>query len=340
MFTKLPLGQQTEKRLVDFYGRVARKLRLSVTDKCNFRCNFCMPESPEWIPNERILSFEEISRLVEIFSTFGVDRIRLSGGEPLARKDIEKLVSRLVQIKAIKRIGMTTNGFFLEEKARQLRNSGLQSVTVSLHSLRPERFSFVTQVNSHTKVIRGIRAAKEAGFENVKINTVVIRGYNDDEIPDFAKLAYEEGFNVRFIEYMPFDGKKNWGMEKVVSGEEILSKIIEKYQIVPLEREPGSTAINYKFMDGGGEFGIITSITRPFCSDCDRIRLTADGKIVPCLFDTHEYDVAGLLRSGATDAEISQFLERTVKLKAPGVESLMKASVELKHVRPMYRTGG
>jgi GTP 3',8-cyclase len=299
-----------------------------------------MPENPEWIPNERILSFDEISRMVSIFSTFGVDRVRISGGEPLVRREIEKLVSQLCHINEIKRVGMTTNGFFLEEKAWELRNAGLQSVTVSLHSLRPERFSFVTKVNSHSKVLNGIRAAKDAGFDNVKINAVIIRGYNDDEILDFAELAYHEGFNMRFIEYMPFDGKKTWAMDKVVSGEEILSKIRSKYEFIPLEREPGSTAINYKFLDGGGEFGIITSITRPFCSDCDRIRLTADGKIVPCLFDNHEYDVAGMLRSGASDLEISEYLRKVVKLKAPGVESLMKASVELKHIRPMYRTGG
>ena len=329
-----------ESRLVDFYGRVARKLRLSVIDKCNFRCNFCMPENPEWIPNEKILAFDEITRLVRIFSTFGVDRVRISGGEPLVRRNIEKLISELAQIRPIRRLGITTNGFFLAEKAEQLKDAGLQSVTVSLHSLRPERFSFVTRVNSHDKVLEGIRAAKDAGFENVKINAVIIRGYNDDEILDFAAFAYQEGFNMRFIEYMPFDGKRNWGMDKVVSGEEILSKIRERYQVVPLEREAGSTAINYKFVDGGGEFGIITSITRPFCSDCDRIRLTADGKIVPCLFDIHEYDVASLLRTGASDLEISEYLKKIVKLKAPGVESLMKTSVELKHVRPMYRTGG
>jgi cyclic pyranopterin phosphate synthase len=325
---------------VDFYGRVARKLRISVLDKCNFRCNFCMPEEPEWIPNEKILSFEEITRLVGIFATFGVDRVRLSGGEPLVRKNLEALVSRLNSIEGIKRIGLTTNGFFLEEKAASLRDAGLHSVTVSLHSLKPERFSFVTRVDSHARVLRGIRKAKEVGFENVKLNSVVIRGYNEDEILDFAELAFSEGFNVRFIEYMPFDGRKNWGMEKVVSGAEIVSRIQEKYEIVPLEREAGSTALNYKFVEGGGEFGIITSITRPFCSDCDRIRLTADGKIVPCLFDRHEYDLAGLLRNGATNEEISDYLQKTIKLKAPGVETLLKASAELKHVRPMYRTGG
>lgn len=299
-----------------------------------------MPETPEWIPNEKILSFGEITRLVKILSNFGVDRVRLSGGEPLARKDIEKLVAQIKALDGVNRIGMTTNGFFLEEKAASLLKSGLQSVTVSLHSLRPERFSFVTQVNSHGRVLKGIRAARDAGFASVKINAVIIRGYNDDEILDFASMAHEEGFNMRFIEYMPFDGRKSWGMDKVVSGEEILSKIREKYDVVSLEREAGSTALNYKFVDGGGEFGIITSITKPFCSDCDRLRITADGKVVPCLFDRREYDVSGLLRGGSSDREISDFFQRTFKLKSPGVESMIKSSAELHHVRPMYRTGG
>ncbi|MGI0078033.1 MAG: GTP 3',8-cyclase MoaA [Nitrososphaerales archaeon] len=326
--------------LVDSFGRVARKLRLSVIDKCNFRCNFCMPETPEWLPNDQVLTFQEIARLAEILSEFGVDRIRISGGEPLVRKGIENLVQMLSSLPKIRRLGMTTNGFFLKERASALRNSGLQSVTVSLHSLRASRFALVTQRNAHSTVLDGIRAARDAGFESVKINAVIIRGYNDDEIPDFASMAYEEGFNVRFIEFMPFDGRKAWGIDKVVSGDEILTKIRAQYQVVPLEREQGSTAMNYKFVDGGGEFGIITSITKPFCSDCDRLRLTADGKLVPCLFDNHEYDVASLMRHGASDEEIGMFLKKSVKLKAPGVESLLKQSMELKHVRPMYKTGG
>ncbi len=299
-----------------------------------------MPETPEWIPNANVLSFEEIVQLVRILSDFGVDRVRLSGGEPLVRRDIENLVGMISRLEGIKKIGMTTNGFFLKEKAKALRASGLQSVTVSLHSLRRDRFSTVTSVDSHSRVLEGIKAAKDAGYDSVKLNCVIIRGYNDDEILDFASLAYNEGYNVRFIEYMPFDGRRNWGMGKVVSGEEMLSIIRSRFQIVPLEREKGSTALNFKFADGEGEFGIITSITRPFCSDCDRLRLTADGKLVPCLFDNHEYDLSKLLRGGASDEEISEFLRASVRLKAPGVESLLKASTSLKHVRPMYVTGG
>lgn len=329
-----------EDSLVDSYGRVARKLRLSVIDKCNFRCSFCMPDQPEWLPNEKVLSFEEIQRLVRVFSGFGVDKIRITGGEPLVRKDLDILIKMLLDIKDIKRLGITTNGFYLSEKARKLKQAGLYSVTVSLHSLKAPRFALVTRTNAHDKVLEGINTAKREGFESIKINTVIIRGYNDDEILDFASFAFQNGFNMRFIEYMPFDGKKLWNTDKVVSGDEILSKISEVFDVVPLEREAGSTARNYRFVAGGGEFGIITSITKPFCSDCDRLRLTADGRLVPCLFDTHEYDVGSLLRNGASDQEIASFLKSKVKLKAPGVESMIKGNVPLQHVRPMYVTGG
>ena len=214
-------------------------------------------------------------------------------------------------------------------------------MTVSLHSLHSERFTSVTRrTDVYPKVIEGIRAARDAGFESVKINSVVIRGYNDDEILDFAEMAYTQGFNFRFIEYMPFDGKKMWDNDKVVTGEEILSKIRSKFEVVPLERQKGSTAMNYRFIDGGGEFGIITSISKPFCSDCDRLRITADGKVVPCLFSNNEYDISSLMRNGASDSEISEFLMKSVELKAPGVESLINGNVPLKHVRPMYVTGG
>ncbi|MGI0090599.1 MAG: GTP 3',8-cyclase MoaA [Nitrososphaerales archaeon] len=334
------LRNDDELGLMDSFGRVIRKLRLSVVDKCNFSCNFCMPDKPEWLPNEKVLTVKEIVRLVAILSGFGVDRVRVTGGEPLVRKDIDQVVANISEIPGIHALGMTTNGFYLAEKAKALRAAGLGSVTVSLHSLHPERFAAVTRRDVHVKVIQGIRAAKNEGFKNIKLNSVVIRGYNDDEILDFAEMAYTEGFNVRFIEYMPFDGKKMWDTSKVVTGEEILAKIKSKFEIVPLEREHGSTAMNYRFIDGGGEFGIITSISKPFCSDCDRLRITADGKVVPCLFSKNEYDIGSLLRRGASDAELKEFFRKSVKLKAPGVESLINGNVPLKHVRPMYMTGG
>jgi len=329
-----------ELSLEDSFGRVFRKLRLSVIDKCNFRCNFCMPDEPQWLPNEKILTDDEIVRLVSILARYGIDRVRVTGGEPLVRKGVEDLIGKVSDIPGVHSTGITTNGFYLAEKAAALRDAGLHSVTVSLHSLNPKRFSDVTRRDVHSKVIQGIRAAKDVGFKSIKLNAVVVRGYNDDEILNFAEMAYTQGFNVRFIEYMPFDGKKLWDTSKVVTGEEILSTIKSKFEIVPLEREHGSTAVNYKFIDGGGEFGIITSISKPFCSDCDRLRITADGMVVPCLFSNNEYDVASVLRKGASDDEIANFFKKTVRLKAPGVETLINGNVPLRHVRPMYRTGG
>jgi GTP 3',8-cyclase len=329
-----------EGSLQDSFGRVFRKLRLSIVDKCNFRCNFCMPEKPDWLPNDKVLTDEEIVRLVTILSRHGVDRVRVTGGEPLVRKGVVDLINKIAAVPGIHTTGLTTNGFYLEDNARDLRRSGLNSITVSLHSLKAERFSKVTGRDVHQKVIDGINAAKEAGFKSIKLNAVIVKGYNDDEILDFTELAYTQGFNVRFIEYMPFDGKKLWDTSRVVTGEEMVSLIKSRFEIVPLEREKGSTSVNYRFIDGGGEFGIITSISKPFCSDCDRLRITADGKLVPCLFSNNEYELAPMLRGSASDEDIAGFLAKTLRLKSPGVESLIEGNIPLKHVRPMYRTGG
>ncbi len=326
--------------LVDSFGRVARKLRISVTDRCNFRCQFCMPKTPVWLPRSEILTYEEIHRVSSLFANLGVEKIRLSGGEPLMRRDIEKLVGMLAGIPEIRSLSMTTNGFLLAEKAAALKKAGLKSVTVSLHSLKPEKFSEITGGGVLQKVVDGIRAAKENGFKPLKINAVIIRGCNDDEIGDLASLARAGDVTVRFIEYMPFDGQRLWGMEKVVSGREIIEKIREQYELAPVPRESGSTAKIYRFEDGVGEVGVITSITEPFCSDCDRIRLSADGKIVPCLFDKTGFDLRPLLRNGASDGAISDFVRDSVVRKAPGVETLLKRFNGLEHVRPMHTIGG
>jgi cyclic pyranopterin phosphate synthase len=235
---------------------------------------------------------------------------------------------------------MTTNGFLLAEKAAALKKAGLKSVTVSLHSLKPERFSEITGGGLYEDVAAGIRAAKKNGFNPLKVNSVIIRGCNDDEIVDLASLARIDDVTVRFIEYMPFDGQHMWGMEKVVSGREIIEKISEQYELVKVPRESGSTAEIYRFADGPGEIGVITSITEPFCSDCDRVRLSADGKIVPCLFDRTGFDLRPLLRNGASDETLSNFIREAVSRKAPGVETLLKNYHKLEHVRPMHTIGG
>lgn len=326
--------------LVDSFGRVARKLRISVTDRCNFRCQFCMPTHPIWLPRSEILTFEESHRVVSLFAKMGVDKIRLSGGEPLMRRDIEKLVEMLADVPGIRSLGMTTNGFLLADKAAALKKAGLKSVTVSLHSLKPERFSQITGGGVFQKVVDGINAAKESGFKPLKINAVIIRGCNEDEIVDLASLARAGDITIRFIEYMPFDGQRLWGMEKVVSGSEILERIREQYELVAVPRESGSTAKVYRFADGVGEIGVITSITEPFCSDCDRIRLSADGKIVPCLFDRAGFDLRPLLRGGASDEALLDLMRDAVSRKAPGVETLLKRFNRLEHVRPMHTIGG
>ena len=326
--------------LVDSYGRIARKLRISVTDRCNFRCQFCMPKTPIWLPRSEILSYEEIHRVVSLFVKMGVEKSRLSGGEPLMRRDIEKLVEMLAGTPGIRSMSMTTNGFLLAEKAAALKKAGLKGVTVSLHSLKPERFSQITGGGVFEKVVAGIRAAKENGFRPLKINAVIIRGCNEDEIVDLASLASAGDITVRFIEYMPFDGQRLWGMERVVSGREIIERIREHYELVMLPRESGSTAKIYRFADGVGEIGVITSITEPFCSDCDRVRLSADGKIVPCLFDKTGFDLRPLLSNGATDEAIVDFMRGAVLRKTPGVETLLKKFNTLEHVRPMHTIGG
>lgn len=331
-----------DERLVDTFGRHARKLRLSVTDRCNFRCDFCMPTAPVWLDKAEVLTFEEITRVATITARMGVSSIRLSGGEPLVRKDLEKLVKMLVEVPGIKVVALTTNGALLKQKARALKESGLHCVTVSLHSLKPERYDAITGTKDmFWRVMEGLEETRAAGFERVKVNCVVTKGCNEDEIPDFARMAHDAGISVRFIEYMPFDGTKVWDPERVVSGEEIIRRIGERYELVPLEREHGATAVHHKFADGSqGEIGIIASMTKPFCSDCDRIRLMADGRMVPCLFSKAEYELKPLLRGGASDEDISRYLSSTFMLKSEGVESMLKGDVELKHVRPMYTIGG
>jgi len=298
-----------------------------------------MPKIPVWLPRSEILSFEEIHRVVSILARMGIEKIRLSGGEPLMRQDIEKLVATLANIPGIKSLSMTTNGFLLAEKAEALRRAGLGSVTISLHSLKPDRFNQITG-GALDRVVAGIKAAKEVGFEPLKINSVVIRGCNDDEVVDLASLAIAGDVLVRFIEYMPFDGQKLWGTEKVVSGKEIIERIRERFELIPIPRANGSTAKIFQFAGGRGEIGVITSISEPFCSDCDRIRLSADGKIVPCLFDNAGYDLRPLLRGFGSDEVIASFVREAVLRKAPGVETTLKKFATLEHVRPMHTIGG
>ena len=301
-----------------------------------------MPQNPTWIPNDELLSFDEITRVTGILARMGVTNVRLSGGEPLMRKGIENLVEMLTAVPGIKAVSLTTNGALLKEKAKALKENGLHCVTLSLHSLRSERYGEITGTKGmFEKVMEGLDEARRVGFDRVKVNCVVTKGCNEDEVQDFATLAHDAGVSVRFIEYMPFDGARMWDRERVVSGDSIIRMVQDKYRLEPLEREPGATARHYKFTDdSNGEVGIISSMTRPFCSDCDRIRLKADGKLVPCLFSVDEYDLRPMIRTAAKDSDIAKFIRDSFWLKSEGVEKMIEQHVELKRIRPMYTIGG
>jgi len=305
-------------RLKDSYGRAIRDLRISITDRCNFRCFYCMPtEAMEWKPKPEILSYEEIIQLAELFVSLGVNKLRVTGGEPMVRRDLESLIERLAKIEGVADLAMTTNAHFLRGRAQALKDAGLQRITISLDSLEPERFALLTGRNELKQVLDGIDAALDAGLAPVKINSVVIRGINDDQAVNFAAFARDKGVHVRFIEFMPLDNGKVWRREMVVPGEETRQRI---HAVYPLERvpsdNPSETARRWRFADGApGEVGFINPVTQPFCGHCSRIRLTADGMIRTCLFSTVEHNLKALLRRGAPVEELLDFISATVEKK-------------------------
>ncbi len=312
---------QTARKLLDRKGRVAKKLRISVTDRCNFACLFCMPEKDKvkWLPMEEILSFDEIERVTQVLVSLGIEKVRITGGEPLLRRNLDDLIRRIRQIEGLATIDMTTNGWFLGVKAKELRNAGLRGVTVSLHSLRRERFAKISGMDALPRVLKGIDEAIRVGLNPVKINSVAIRGYNDDEIIDLVEFARERNVSIRFIEFMPLDGLGIWSQDSMVSGGEILEKIKSRHELVPNGREAGETATLWGFRDGRGGLGVITPMTEPFCDDCDRIRLTSDGKLLSCLFDTEYHDVKPIIRNGGSDAELAEYIIQSVWKKPDGV---------------------
>ena len=313
-----------------------------MTDRCNFACLFCMPEKDKvkWLPRDDILSFEEITRVARILASMGVDRVRLTGGEPLIRKHLEVLVSMLRSVEGISSLDMTTNGWYLADKAEALKKAGLRGVTVSLHSLRRDRFAKISGMDALPTVLKGIGVAKEAGLDPVKINSVAIRGYNDDEILQLVEFAREIDAPIRFIEFMPLDGLGDWSVDRMVSGKEILEKVSAKYKLVPKGREPGETASLWGFEDGRGELGVITPMTEPFCDDCDRIRLTSDGKILSCLFDTNFNDLKPILRGGGTDEVLAARIRECVRNKPAGVAYMPWVRSAWEKPRAMYAIGG
>ena len=309
------------RRLVDRKGRVAKKLRISVTDRCNFACLFCMPEKDKvsWIRQEEILSFEEVERIARVLASLGIEKIRVTGGEPLLRRDLETLVRSLGEIEGIRSVDMTTNGWHLEEKAKPLREAGLRGVTVSLHSLRADRFAKISGVDALPRVLRGIDKAVGEGLSPVKVNSVAIRGFNDDEIVELVEYARERRIAIRFIEFMPLDGLGIWSHDRVVSGKEIVERVSGKYPMTPRGRGSAETSALWEFEDGKGSLGLITPMSEPFCDDCDRVRLTADGKLLSCLFDTEYHDLRSLVRNGASDEEVATKILAAVWKKPDGV---------------------
>jgi len=316
-----PSGGHEERKLRDTKGRVAKKLRISVTDRCNFACLFCMPEKEKvkWIPQEEILDFDEVERIARVLASLGIEKVRITGGEPLLRRDVEHLVRKLTTIRGIRSVDMTSNGWHLERKAEALHDAGLRGVTVSLHSLRSDRFARISGVDALSRVLKGIDKALDVGLSPVKVNSVAIRGYNDDEIIDLVEYARERRISIRFIEFMPLDGLGMWSYDKVVPGKEIIEKVSGMYPLKPQGRGTAETSAVWKFVDGRGDLGLITPMSDPFCDDCDRVRLTADGKLLSCLFDTEYNDLRHIVRNGGTDENLARSILDAVWKKPEGV---------------------
>jgi len=302
--------------LIDTFGRVHRDLRIAVTDRCNFRCQYCMPEDMTWMPREQILTFEEIERIAGLLVTrYGVDSIRLTGGEPTLRAKLPDLVQRLSGLGVD--LAMTTNGVTLPLLADKLKAAGLHRLNISLDSLDQDRFIELTRRDDLDRVLEGIDAAIEAGVDPVKINCVLMNGINQDEIVDFAEFGREKGVVVRFIEFMPLDADEVWGQDRVVPLADVIKTIDDVYPIEPVART-SAPATKYRYKDGKGEVGVIATVTEKFCDTCDRIRLTADGQFRNCLFAVSDYNLRDALRSGASDDDIAAVIEGAVHDKWAG----------------------
>jgi len=320
--------------LIDSQGRVLRDLRVSITDRCNFRCLYCLPETEaaqnfyrghwahlpnpkpivqEWVPKTHILSFEEIERVIRLAVSLGIQKVRLTGGEPLLRHNVEDLVARIAKIPGLIDLAMTTNGFLFPQKAPALRAAGLRRISFSLDSLARDNFRKITGRDGLDEVLAGISLAQKLGLHPVKVNAVIIRGLNDHEIEVLADFARERNLSLRFIEFMPLDSARAWLKEMVVPGREVLARLQARFDLRPVASDnPSATAKRWGFLDGRGEVGIIAPVSEPFCGRCNRIRLTADGNIRTCLFSVNEHDLRSRLREGASDEEIVEWLKGVV----------------------------
>ena len=354
------MASKPAQQLMDSFGRVHTSLRISVTDRCNIRCFYCMPaEDVQFLPRADLLTFEEIVRTVRIGVSLGIRKLRLTGGEPLVRRDLPRLIQQLTAIDGVDDIGLTTNGLLLADQAAELRAAGLRRLNISLDALDPQIFRKVTRRDGFEQVQQGISAARDVGFRPIKINAVAIRGLTEDQLMPFGKLARETDTVVRFIEYMPLDADSAWERDRVLTAREILTRLEAEFgplvaessadrdkkqnassQLSFLHSESGgqAPARRYRFADGRGQIGIIASVTEPFCSSCDRFRLTADGKLRNCLFSLEETDLRGLLRESADDSAIAAAMQSCIaaKLAGHGINSPDFQQPD----RPMYSIGG
>jgi len=326
----------------DRFGRIHDELRISVTDRCNLRCTYCMPEEPTWFPRAEILSYEEIVKIVRILERRGVRRFRVTGGEPLLRRDLPRLIGMLAATPGVEELSLTTNGLLLEKLARDLVAAGLQRINVSLDTLEPQRFRALTRRDGLDRVLRGIDLVGELGLRPVKVNTVLLKDVNDDEILTLTAAARERGWELRFIEFMPLDNDGSWDPSRVVSGEEVRRRIESRWALEPdPDADPRAPATRFLFADGRGAVGFINSVTMPFCSTCSRLRLTADGKLTTCIYAAEELDLKTPLRAGVGSEAIERLVEEAVTRKGRGgALDIRDTRSALPLTRTMHQIGG
>jgi cyclic pyranopterin phosphate synthase len=327
--------------LVDTFGRTHNNLRVSVTDRCNIRCFYCMPETGvEFVNRREILSFEEIEHFVRVAAGLGIDKIRVTGGEPLVRRDLPRLIEKLIAIPGIRDLAVTTNGVLLAEQARSLYDAGLRRLNIHLDTLDRARFLHITRRDDLDKVLEGIELCREMGFGPIKINAVAVKGLTEPDVVPLARFGRERDIEVRFIEFMPLDAQELWDRSRVLLADDVVAMLSK--EICPLEDipdpDPRAPATEYRFADGIGRVGFIASVSRPFCLNCNRLRLTSDGKLRYCLFAIEEADVKGLLRRGASDQEIEAVIRGNVREKWAGHE--INSAKFVPPPRPMYSIGG
>lgn len=327
--------------MLDRFGRIHTNLRISVTDVCNFRCIYCMPEDMTFMPDAALMTFDEILHLARIFVALGANKVRITGGEPLVRPGVPALIRQLTQLEGLKDISLTTNGIGLIKQAQALYDAGLRRINVSLDTLNEEKFEQMTRRKVLSRVLEGLKAAHKCGFNPIKINAVAMRGFTDDEIVDLATFARQNDYQLRFIEFMPLDADDVWGRNMYIPGKEIIGKINAVYPLTPVTQDgdaKSDTAQRYRFSDSENEVGVISSVSEPFCENCNRVRLTADGKLRTCLFSLTETDLLTPLREGVADDGIAELILNAVEQKEAGHK--INAADFIKPERNMSRIGG